>query len=78
MYTVVGSQKMAQRWAALLLVQVWAASALPKPPTSAPGVITGEDMKRVRAADAWLNGGPPPPVWEVKTKADVSVGAKRR
>ena len=65
---------MAQRWAALLLVQVWAASTLPKAPTSAPGVITGEDMTRVRAADAWLNGGPPPPVWDVKTKEDVSVG----
>ena len=75
MYTVVGSQKMAQRWAALLLVQVWAASALPKPPTSAPGVIAGEDMKRVRAAEAWLDkGGPPPQSWEVKTKADVSIG----
>jgi hypothetical protein len=41
---------------------------------STPGVITGEDMKRVRAADAWLNGGPPPPGWDVKTKADVSIG----
>ena len=54
----------------MLLMHARAASTT----RSAPGVITGEDMKRVRAADAWLNGGPPPPVWEVKTKEDVSVG----
>ena len=42
---------------------------------SAPGVITGEDMTRVRAVEAWLDkGGPPPQHWEVKTKADVSIG----
>ena len=66
---------MAQRWAALLLVQVWAASALPKAPTSAPGVIAAEDMARVRAVEAWLEkGAPPPQHWDVKTKADVSIG----
>ena len=61
---------MAQRWAAMLLVHAWAA-----PPTrSTPGVINGEDMTRVRAV-AWLDkGGPPPQSWEVKTKADVSIG----
>ena len=42
---------------------------------SAPGVITGEDMKRVRAVEVWLEkSGPPPPAWDVKTKADVSIG----
>ena len=60
------------RWAVMLLAQAashaWAAS------TMQPGVINGEDMTRVRAADAWLNGGPPPQHWEVKTKADVSIG----
>ena len=29
----------------------------------------------MRAVEAWLDkGGPPPPAWEVKTKADVSIG----
>ena len=42
---------------------------------STPGVINGEDMTRVRAVEAWLDkGGPPPQSWEVKTKADVSIG----
>ena len=64
----------------MLLVHVWAASTLHAAASarvtvkSTPGVINGEDMARVRAADAWLNGGPPPPRWEVKTKADVSIG----
>ena len=60
-----------QLWAAMLLVHAWAA-----PPTrSTPGVINGEDMTRVRAVEAWLDkGGPPPQSWEVKTKADVSIG----
>ena len=40
-----------------------------------PGVINGEDMTRVRAVEAWLDkGGPPPQSWEVKAKADVSIG----
>ena len=72
---------MAQRWAAMLLVHAWAASTLlaaaesPASPSSAPGVINGEDMTRVRAVEAWLDkGGPPPQSWEVKTKADVSIG----
>ena len=40
-----------------------------------PGVINGVDMTRVRAVEAWLDkGGPPPQHWEVKTKADVSIG----
>ena len=74
-YTVVGSQKMAQRWRAMLLVHAWAASALPKAPPSAPGVIAAEDMARVRAVEAWLEkGAPPPQHWDVKTKADVSIG----
>ena len=55
----------------MLLVHAWAAP----PARSAPGVINGEDMTRVRAVEAWLDkGAPPPPVWEVKTKLDVSVG----
>ena len=75
------------RWAALALLaqaaaatNAWAASRLLAASNarvtvkSAPGVIAGEDMTRVRAVDAWLNGGAPPPVWEVKSKEDVSVG----
>ena len=42
---------------------------------SAPGVINGEDMTRVRAVEAWLEkGAPPPQQWDVKQKADVSIG----
>ena len=66
----------------MLLVHAWAASTLLAAAESArvtvksaPGVINGEDMTRVRAVEAWLDkGAPPPPVWEVKTKADVSIG----
>ena len=66
----------------MLLVHAWAASALLAAAESAhvtvksaPGVINGEDMTRVRAVEAWLDkGGPPPQSWEVKTKADVSIG----
>ena len=72
------------QWAAMLLAQAashaWAASRLlaasnARVTTSTPGVINGEDMARVRAVEAWLDkGGPPPQSWEVKTKADVSIG----
>ena len=66
----------------MLLVHAWAASTLLAAAESArvtvksaPGVITAEDMTRVRGVEAWLDkGGPPPQSWEVKTKADVSIG----
>ena len=66
----------------MLLVHAWAASTLLAAAESAhvtvksaPGVINGEDMTRVRAVESWLDkGAPPPPAWEVKTKADVSIG----
>ena len=52
-----------------------AGGARPVTVKSTPGVINGEDMTRVRAVEAWLDkGGPPPQSWEVKTKADVSIG----
>ena len=42
---------------------------------SAPGVIAAEDMARVRAVEAWLEkGAPPPQHWAVKSKEDVSIG----
>ena len=76
--SVVGSQKMAQRWAVMLLAlaaaatNAWAASTSTR---SAPGVIVAEDMARVRAVEAWLEkGAPPPQHWALKSKEDVSIG----